>query len=342
MSDERRATSDGQAQRLGDGHSSFIAQHAALADEVALRVEGVRKRYGRVTALDGVGLAVRRGEIFGLLGANGAGKTTLIKILVGAARPDAGAVTVLGLDPARQARALRRQIGYMPQAPALYEDLSPRENVHFFGRAHPLERLEERIDEVLTFTGLRERERDPVYGFSGGMKQRVSLACALVHRPLMLFLDEPTAGVDPKLREAFWQHFRDLAERGATLVVSTHLMDEAHFCDRLAIMRDGAVLACDTPRNLLRRGRTLVSVWRGEQVERRLVTDYPRQLPALLRPHGLDPAIDRIEIEEDTLDTVVLDLIDEQSAVGSQPSAAGRDRGVARAAAPTDRVPLEE
>ena len=336
MSDERRATSDGQGAGRSDGHTSL------LSDEDALRVAGVQKRYGRVTALDGVSLAVRRGEIFGLLGANGAGKTTLIKILVGAARPDAGTVTVLGLDPARQARALRRQIGYMPQAPALYEDLSPRENVRFFGRAHPLERPEERIDEVLAFTGLRERERDPVYGFSGGMKQRVSLACALVHRPRMLFLDEPTAGVDPKLREAFWQHFRDLAERGATLVVSTHLMDEALFCDRLAIMRDGAVLACDTPRNLLRRGRTLVSIWRGERVERRLVTDYPRQLPALLRPYQLDPAIDRIEIEEDTLDTVVLDLIDEQSAVSRQPSAAGRDRGAARAAAATGHRSSEE
>ena len=190
----------------------------------AIAVDGVRKRYGRIEALKGVSLEVGRGEIFGLLGANGAGKSTLIKILVGSSRPSAGAVEVLGLDPTRQAGALRQQIGYMPQAPALYEDLSPRDNVRFFGQAHRLEHLEERIDEVLAFTNLRDRERDPVYGFSGGMKQRVSLACALVHRPRALFLDEPTAGIDPKLREAFWQHFRDLAAGGATLLVSTHLM----------------------------------------------------------------------------------------------------------------------
>jgi ABC-2 type transport system ATP-binding protein len=279
----------------------------------AIAVDGVRKRYGRIEALRGVSLEVGRGEIFGLLGANGAGKSTLIKILVGSSRPSAGAVEVLGLDPTRQAGALRQQIGYMPQAAALYEDLSPRDNVRFFGQAHRLDHLEERIDEVLTFTNLRDRERDPVYGFSGGMKQRVSLACALVHRPRALFLDEPTAGIDPKLREAFWQHFRDLAAGGATLLVSTHLMDEAHFCDRLAIMRDGVVLVCDTPRNILRRGRTVVSVWHDGQVERETLTNYPEQLPRLLRRYYLDPEVDKIEIEEDTLETIVLDLIDAQS-----------------------------
>ena len=279
----------------------------------AIAVDGARKRYGRIEALKGVSLEVGRGEIFGLLGANGAGKSTLIKILVGSSRPSAGAVEVLGLDPTRQAGALRQQIGYMPQAPALYEDLSPRDNVRFFGQAHRLDHLEERIDEVLAFTNLRDRERDPVYGFSGGMKQRVSLACALVHRPRALFLDEPTAGIDPKLREAFWQHFRDLAAGGATLLVSTHLMDEAHFCDRLAIMRDGVVLVCDTPRNILRRGRTVVSVWHDGQVERETLTNYPEQLPRLLRRYYLDPEVDKIEIEEDTLETIVLGLIDAQA-----------------------------
>ena len=292
---------------------SSVLSPGPRPDPPAIVVEGVEKRYGRIAALRGVSLAVGRGEIFGLLGANGAGKSTLIKILVGSSRPTAGTVEVLGLRPAAGAgalRQLRQQLGYMPQAPALYEDLSPRDNVRFFGRAHRLERLEERIDEVLEFTNLRARERDPVYGFSGGLQQRVSLACALVHRPRVLFLDEPTAGIDPKLREAFWQHFRELAASGVTLFISTHLMDEALSCDRLAIMRDGEVLACDTPRALLRRGHTRVSIWRDGQVERETVTNYPEQLPALLRRHGLDPAVSKIELEEDTLETVVLGLID--------------------------------
>ena len=292
-------------------------QSSVLSPEMpAIVVEGVEKRYGRIEALRGVSIAVGQGEIFGLLGANGAGKSTLIKILVGSSRPSAGTVEVLGLRPAAGAsplRQLRQQLGYMPQAPALYEDLSPRDNVRFFGRAHRLEGLEGRIDEVLAFTGLRGRERDPVYGFSGGMKQRVSLACALVHRPRVLFLDEPTAGIDPKLREAFWRHFRELAASGVTLFISTHLMDEALACDRLAIMRDGVVLACDTPRAILRRGQTRVSIRLDGRVERETVANYPEQLPALLRRHGLDPAVSKIEIEEDTLETVVLALIDSRA-----------------------------
>ncbi len=291
---------------------------AAEAAPPLLSVNNIEVVYNDVIlVLRGLSLSVPQGRIVALLGANGAGKSTLIKILVGSSRPSAGTVEVLGLSPTAGAgalRQLRQQLGYMPQAPALYEDLSPRDNIRFFGRAHRLERLEERIDEVLAFAGLRGRERDPVYGFSGGMKQRVSLACALVHRPRVLFLDEPTAGIDPKLREAFWQHFRELAASGVTLFISTHLMDEALYCDRLAIMRDGTVLACDTPRAILRRGRTKVSIWLGDRVERETVTNYPEQLPTLLRRHGLDPAVSKIEIEEDTLETVVLGLIDRQTA----------------------------
>jgi ABC-2 type transport system ATP-binding protein len=141
------------------------------------------------------------------------------------------------------------------------------------------------------------------------MKQRVSLACALVHEPRLLLLDEPTAGVDPKLREAFWEHFRNLASEGVTLLVSTHLMDEALSCDRVAVMRDGAILACDTPRGLLRRGRTRVIVWRDGHEEQETVTDYPTQLPALLRRHHFDDSVTRIELEEDTLEEVVLEMI---------------------------------
>ncbi len=286
-------------------------QHADPPDVITVRA--LSKRYAHVQALAGIDLTVRQGEIFGLLGPNGGGKTTLIKILVGSSRPTAGAVQVLGLDPRGQSRTLRRQIGYMPQAPALYDDLSPRHNLRFFGQAHAVANLDQRIDAALELIGLQARARDAVYGFSGGMKQRLSLACALLHEPRVLFLDEPTAGVDPKLRETFWEHFRALAAGGVTILVSTHQMDEALFCDRLAILRDGAVLATDTPHGLLRRGRTQVRLWRGRGADRpaeeATLADYAEQLPEMLQRYGLDAAVDRIELEHDTLETIVLRLI---------------------------------
>jgi len=284
-----------------------------------IELHQLAKRYGRIDALRSVTLSVGAGEIFGLLGPNGAGKTTLIRLLTGSTRPSAGDVKVLGLDPVRDSRSLRRQIGYMPQAPALYEDLSPRDNIRFFSRAHKLENLEQRIDQVLDLSNLRSRERDPVYTFSGGMKQRVSLACALVHRPRVLMLDEPTAGVDPRLRAEFWNHFRDLARARVTLLISTHQMDEALYCDRLAILRDGGLLACDTPRNLLHRGSTRIHIRRGgNAVSEETVTEthenYSEFLPQLLRGYGLDPAISKIEIERDNLQQIVLALIEKTGA----------------------------
>ncbi len=275
----------------------------------AIVVDDLRKRYGKIEALRGVSLSIPRGEIFGLLGANGAGKTTLIKSLIGSLRPNGGSARVLGLDPLTQKAALRRQIGYMPQTPVLYDDLSARDNIRFFGRAHRMPHLEQEISTVLDFTGLREREHSPVHQFSGGMKQRLSLACTLVHQPRVLLLDEPTTGVDPKLREAFWAYFHKLAGEGVTLVISTHQMDEALFCDRLAVMRDGLILACDTPRDLLRCGRTTVRVTHGGAVESETLSNGPEALPAFLRRYHLDESVSRIEIEEDTLETVVLALI---------------------------------
>jgi len=277
-----------------------------------IRVENLHKSYGRIEALRGISLTVPPGEVFGLLGPNGAGKTTLIKILVGSSRPGGGSVQVLGLSPMNNAIAVRRQIGYMPQAHVLYEDLSARDNIRFFAQAHAFPDLDRRVSEALDLTGLSTREREPVFNLSGGMKQRVSLACALVHRPRLLLLDEPTAGVDPRLREVFWRHFRQLAAQGVTLLVSTHQMDEALLCDRLAILRDGALLACDTPRDLLRTGRAAVRIHRGDDVETADVADYADQLPKILQRYQLDPAITRIEIEPDTLETVVLRLIHAQ------------------------------
>jgi ABC-2 type transport system ATP-binding protein len=272
-------------------------------------VSDVRKRYGQVDALRGITLSVGRGEIFGLLGPNGAGKTTLMRALVGSSRPDAGAIRVLGLDPYRQTITLRRQIGYMPQAPALYEELSARDNLRFFGCAHDVAAIDDRVDRTLDLIGLRDRSRDPVYRLSGGMKQRVSLACTLLHDPRVLLLDEPTAGVDPKLREAFWRHFRALAASGVTLLVSTHQMDEALLCDRLAVLRTGRVLVCETPQELFARGRTRVRIRRGDDVLDRTFDDAAAQLPEWLRRFGLDPAVTRIEVAHDSLDAILLELI---------------------------------
>ncbi|MBZ5606087.1 MAG: ABC transporter ATP-binding protein [Acidobacteriia bacterium] len=270
--------------------------------DAVVSLRHVTKRYGHLEALKAVTLEVRAGEIFGLLGPNGAGKTTLIRLLTGSTRLSGGEIHVLGGDP----KAARHNLGYMPQAPALYEDLNPRDNLRFFGRAHAIESLETRVDEMLDFSNLRSRERDPVYTFSGGMKQRVSLACALLHRPRLLLLDEPTAGVDPRLRAEFWKYFRDLARGGATLLISTHQMDEALLCDRLAVLSDGRLIACDTPKNLLDRGTTRIHVWHGEETVTESVENYPELLPQILRSYGLDPRVTRIEIERDTLEEIIL------------------------------------
>jgi ABC-2 type transport system ATP-binding protein len=275
---------------------------------VAVELDSVSKRYGRIDALRSATLAIQPGEVFGLLGPNGAGKTTLIRLLTGSTQPTSGSVRVLGVAPKRA----RAQIGYMPQAPALYEDLSPRENLAFFGGAHSISR--QRIDELLAFSDLAARARDPVYQFSGGMKQRLSLACALVHDPRVLLLDEPTAGVELRLRAEFWSYFRKSAAAGASLLITTHQMDEALFCDRLAILNAGAVIACDTPKNLLARGRAAIRLWRAGECSTVEVAHYADALPAMLHRYGLDPSITRIEVEHDSLETVLRALIEERRA----------------------------
>ena len=280
-----------------------------MTQTISIETQALHKSFGKVEALKGVSLKIDGGQIFGLLGANGAGKTTLIRLLIGSTKPSSGSLSVLGFDPTKQKRELRKLIGYMPQSPALYEDLSPIENIHFFGQAQRIKNISEKVDEVIELVGLSKRTHDPVYKFSGGMKQRVSLACALVHQPKILLLDEPTSGIDPKLRETFWEHFRELTSRGVTILVSTHQMNEAMHCDRLAILHQGTLLAADTPRQLLWNNRARIKIWHGERVSEQEVINYPEQLPGVLQAYGLDATISRIEIEEDTLETVVLDLI---------------------------------
>lgn len=208
------------------------------ATEFAIDVKGVVKRFGSVAALDGASLAVRRGEVYGLLGPNAAGKTTLIRCLVGLVGPNAGTITVLGrrmpdLD-------ILGKVGYMTQQAALYPDLTIAENLRFFAAING---THDGIRDALDVVGLWERRDSVVSNLSGGMRTRCSLACALVHRPDLLLLDEPTVGVDPLLRIQLWDRFQQMAREGKTILVSSHVMDEAERCDRLGLIRFGRLLA---------------------------------------------------------------------------------------------------
>jgi ABC-2 type transport system ATP-binding protein len=280
----------------------------------AVEVSRLTKRYGRIEALRGVDLRVSEGVVFGLVGPNGAGKTTLIKALVGALRPSEGEVRVLGLSPLEDRAELRRRLGYMPQPPALYEDLPARANVEFFGAAHRVPDLRKKIEEVLELTDLTARADDVVYKLSGGMKRRVSLACALVHRPRILFLDEPTAAVDPQLRHRLWNTFRELAAGGTTLFISTHLMDEAMLCDRVAILREGEIVISDAPRRILEGGKTRLVLERDGEEEVRVIGGHPEDLAAALRDYGLAPDVAAVDFRQDSLETVVLSLIEKEAA----------------------------
>ena len=217
----------------------------------AIRATGVRKSFGKVLALAGIDVEVRTGEIYGLLGPNGSGKTTFIRCLAGLLRPDAGSLAVLGRSPHETVAAGR--VGYMTQTAALYGDLSVAENLAFFARLEGIADRPARIESVLRTVDLLDRRRSPVSTLSGGMRQRVSLAAALLHEPDLLLLDEPTVGVDPVLRHEFWSHFRELAGRGVTILVSSHVMDEASRCDRLGLIRAGRVLAEGTAADLVAR-----------------------------------------------------------------------------------------
>jgi ABC-2 type transport system ATP-binding protein len=275
----------------------------------AIEFKDLCKNYGSRQALKNITLTIPQGTIFGLLGPNGAGKTTLIKALVGALKPTSGTVIVLEHDPLSERRSLRKKIGYMPQAPALYEDLSAQENIHFFGKLQNVEHLERKIAEILAFTELKDRAHDQVHTFSGGMKKRVSLACALIHRPTIVFLDEPTAAVDPHLKVKTWHLFRNLAQQGVTLFISTHLMDEALLCDRLAIISKGSLLAVDTPEALLRRGQIQLNMKTDNGIIAKNIPGSPESLAQILQEFGLTTSIQALTVTSDSLEKIILDLI---------------------------------
>jgi ABC-2 type transport system ATP-binding protein len=219
-------------------------------NDSAIVLKDVTFSYGHLKVINGISLEIPKGISFGLLGSNGAGKTTLIRLMVGLLKSATGEITCLGLKPAP---ANARNIGYMPQLASLYAELSVRQNLDFFASIYGLrDRLarRERVEETIKIIDLWNKRDVPVSQLSGGMRQRVSLGCAIVHRPPLLFLDEPTVGLDPELRFYFWDYFNRLISGGSTLIISSHTMDDAAHCRQLAFMREGRIIALGTPMEL--------------------------------------------------------------------------------------------
>ena len=254
-----------------------------MEDHIAVQVDGLTKKFGDFTAVVGVSFQVRRGEIFGFLGPNGAGKTTTIRMLLGLIKPTAGTARVLGHDIRGDVRLMRARLGYMSQRFTLYQDLTVDENLTFYGRAYGVqgERLAARRKAIVRMAGLVGRERTLTRDLAGGWKQRLALGCAIIHEPELLFLDEPTAGVDPVSRRAFWDLLYDLAADGTTVFVTTHYMDEAEHCHRLAFIQHGRIVALGSPTEIKE------TVMRGQVLE--IDCDDPAQALRVLRElAGLD------------------------------------------------------
>lgn len=219
--------------------------------EPVISVQNLTRKFGDFTAVDHINFEVHKGEIVGYLGPNGSGKTTTIRMLLGLLKPTEGTANVLGYDVFKQSEDVRARVGYMSQKFAIYDDLTTLENLTFYGGVYGITD-KDRITRTLELVGLSGHESTLTRDLSTGWRQRLSLGIALVHEPKLLFLDEPTSGVDPTARRAFWDLIYELAENGVTILVTTHYMDEAEYCERVGVMRDGKLLAMDTPTNLKR------------------------------------------------------------------------------------------
>ena len=221
-------------------------------NETVIEVSGLTKRFGSFTAVDNISFNVKRGEIFGFLGANGAGKTTAMKMLIGISTPTSGNATVAGFDVLKQSERIKENIGYMSQKFSLYEDLSVRENIQFFGGIYGLSSSDVRMksEALIEKLGLSSETDSMVASLPLGWRQKLSFSIAILHEPTIVFLDEPTGGVDPITRRQFWDMIYEAAHHGITIFVTTHYMDEAEYCNRVSIMVDGRIDALDTPANL--------------------------------------------------------------------------------------------
>ncbi len=223
-----------------------------MEGNIAIRTQDLTKRFGQFTAVDSIGFEVTRGEVFGFLGANGAGKTTAIRMLCGLLTPTSGAASVAGFDVFTQREKIKQHIGYMSQKFSLYANLTARENLLFYGGIYGLNKrvLKEKADALIRELGVSEYMDKPVHSLPLGWKQKIAFSSAILHNPSVVFLDEPTGGVDPITRRQFWDMIRAAAERGITVFVTTHYMDEAEYCDRVSIMVDGVIAALDSPEAL--------------------------------------------------------------------------------------------
>ena len=223
-----------------------------MSTPFAIEVDKLTKRFGDFTAVDAITFKVKKGEIFGFLGANGAGKTTAIKMLIGLSKPSSGLGKVAGFDVHKETENIKLNIGYMSQKFSLYDDLTVSENIRFYGGIYGLssKQIKEKISEILEELNLLEVANSLVKSLPLGWKQRLAFAISMVHSPDIVFLDEPTGGVDPRVRRQFWETIYQVAEKGRTVFVTTHYMDEAEYCDRVSIMVAGKIEALDTPDNL--------------------------------------------------------------------------------------------
>ncbi|MEZ2337395.1 ABC transporter ATP-binding protein [Mucilaginibacter sp. RCC_168] len=220
--------------------------------EAVIKTEKLTKRFGDFIAANEITFEVDKGEIFGFLGANGAGKTTAMRMLCGLSTPSSGKATIAGFDVYKQTEQIKKSIGYMSQKFSLYEDLTVLENIKFFGGIYGLtnQQIKTKSEELINHLGLQQEAKKLVVSLPLGWKQKLSFSAAILHEPKIVFLDEPTGGVDPVTRRQFWDLIYDAADRGVTIFVTTHYMDEAEYCNRISIMVDGVIKALDTPRNL--------------------------------------------------------------------------------------------
>ncbi len=251
-----------------------MSEHALTID-----VRGLNKSFGHLKAVNNLALQVREGEIFGFLGPNGSGKTTSIRLLCGLLTPDSGSGTCLGFDIIRETAEIKRQVGYMTQRFSLYEDLSIRENLDFTARVYGMTNRRFVIDRSLERLGLADRQKQLAGSLSGGWKQRLALAACMLHEPRLLLLDEPTAGVDPQARRDFWDQIHRLASNGITVLVSTHYMDEAERCHRLAYIAHGSLLTEGTAQEVV--ARSGITTWTVEGDDLFALAEQIRALPGV-------------------------------------------------------------
>jgi ABC-2 type transport system ATP-binding protein len=235
-----------------------------MAANLAIDVHGLTKKFGQKVAVNGIDIQVPEGEVWGFLGPNGSGKTTTIRMLCGLLKPDAGSGTCLGHDIIRESEKIKREVGYMTQKFSFWEDLSIRENLEFVARVYELDDGAERVEDTIKRLGLENRQTQLASELSGGWKQRLALAACMLHSPKLLLLDEPTAGVDPKARRDFWDEIHYLSDRGLTVLVSTHYMDEAERCDRIVYINLGDVMARGTVAEVIARSKLFTFIIEGE------------------------------------------------------------------------------